>query len=108
MQNLLSIPCSFDGLKSAKVLSFFLFQPEEHYIALNVFSSDGFFELRKLAFRIFKLQSQGFNLLPATLIRHLLGIVKMLEFFFEPVVIFLHKGIIQLILGLVFRLRLGC
>ena len=90
MQDLLSVPGSFDGFKSAKVLSFLFFQSEEHNIALNIFSSYGFFELRKLAFRVFELQSQAINLLPATFVRHLLGIVKMLEFLFEFVVVFLQ------------------
>lgn len=108
MENFLSISCSFDRFKSVEVLSLLLLQPEKHDITLNIFSIDGFFKLRKLSFSIFQLQSQGIYLLSATLIRHLLGIFKLLEFIFKFIVIFLWEDIIKFVFWFIFRMRFGC
>ena len=98
MENFLSVSGSFNGFKSIEVLSFFLFEPKEHDIALDIFPSNGILELRKLSFGTFQFQSQSFYFLPATFVRHFLGIFKVPEFLFEFFIILLQESISQFFL----------
>lgn len=107
MHQLLSISSSFDRFKSVEVLSLLFFQPKEHDIALNVFSSDSLLELRKLAFGSFELKSEHIDLLSATFVWHFLCVLKLFELFFELFMLFLQSSIIVVVLYLFVRRRLS-
>ena len=45
MENLLRVPGSFDGLKSAEIFPLFFFESKEYDVAFFLLTDDGVFEL---------------------------------------------------------------